>query len=419
MSEHSQDFAHSPVSSEARKGFFPILVVMVGFTFFSASMWSGGTLGQGLNFSSFLITVMIGNLLLGAYTSGLAWMGSKTGLSTHLLAEYTFGKIGGKLTSLVLAATQVGWFGVGVAMFALPVNKATGISTELLVLISGFLMTATAFFGFKALTILSFVAVPAIAVLGGFSIKESVDSVGGFSALMGIEPVSTIGFATAISICIGSFISGGTLTADFTRFARTPKIAVSATLIAFFLGNSLMFTFGAIGAMVTGKSDIAEVMFLQGLILPAVITLGLNIWTTNDNALYVSGLGFASITGKSKNVIVMINGALGTLLALWLYNNFVGWLSLLSSALPPVGAILLADYFLVRKGQYSDYAKTIFASVNPSALVAWVAGIAAASFLPGIAPINGVVVAAVTHVLLQRVTMFQGVSKEPLSQTEA
>lgn len=50
MSEYSQDYAHAPVSAAARKGFFPILVVMVGFTFFSASMWSGGTLGQGLDF---------------------------------------------------------------------------------------------------------------------------------------------------------------------------------------------------------------------------------------------------------------------------------------------------------------------------------------------------------------------------------
>lgn len=113
MSEHSQDYAHSPVPYQARKGFLPLLVVMVGFTFFSASMWSGGTLGQGLNFSSFLLTVMVGNLLLGAYTSGLAYIGSKTGLSTHLLSQFTFGQTGGKLTSLILAFTQVGWFGVG------------------------------------------------------------------------------------------------------------------------------------------------------------------------------------------------------------------------------------------------------------------------------------------------------------------
>ena len=283
-------------------------------------------------------------------------------------------------------------------MFALPVNKATGIDVNTLVLVSGALMTGTAFFGFKALTILSFVAVPAIMVLGGFSVSTAIESVGGLQGLFAIEPAETMGYAAAISICVGSFISGGTLTADFTRFARTPKIAVSATLIAFFLGNTLMFTFGAVGSMVTGQSDIAEVMFLQGLILPAVLTLGLNIWTINDNALYVSGLGFASITGKSKNLLVMINGVLGTLFALWLYNNFVGWLSLLNTALPPIGAILLADYLVVRKGFYTEFETSSFDSIRLPAMIAWAAGIVAATVLPGIAPVNGVIVAAVCHI---------------------
>ena len=60
-----------------------------------------------------------------------------------------------------------------------------------------------------------------------------------------------------------------------------------------------MFIFGAAGAAVTGMSDISDVMVAQGLIIPAIIVLGLNIWTTNDNALYASGLGFANITGLS------------------------------------------------------------------------------------------------------------------------
>lgn len=406
MSEQSQDFAHSTVPETARKGFLPILVVMVGFTFFSASMWSGGALGKGLSFSQFLQTVMLGNLLLGIYTAGLAYIGSKTGLSTHLLTQYAFGRMGAKLTSLILAFTQVGWFGVGVAMFALPVNKATGIDTNLLVLVSGALMTATAFFGIKALTILSFVAVPGIILLGGYSVSSAVESVGGLSGLFAIEPTETLGAAAAISICIGSFISGGTLTADFTRFARKPSTAVAATLFAFFLGNTLMFTFGAVGAMVFGEADISEVMFLQGLILPAVICLGLNIWTTNDNALYVSGLGFASITGKSKNLLVIINGTLGTLFAIWLNNNFVGWLSLLNTALPPIGAILLADYLIIRKGHYPTYEQTRFSFVKTPAMIAWVTGVLAAAYLPGIAPINGVLVAAICHIVLEKSSLF-------------
>ncbi len=49
-----------------------------------------------------------------------------------------------------------------------------------------------------------------------------------------------------------------------------------------------------------GMADISDVMIAQGLLLPAIVVLGLNIWTTNDNALYASGLGFANITGMSS-----------------------------------------------------------------------------------------------------------------------
>lgn len=44
---------------------------------------------------------------------------------------------------------------------------------------------------------------------------------------------------------MGSFISAGTLTADFVRFGRNAKLAVLVAMVAFFLGNSLMFIFGA------------------------------------------------------------------------------------------------------------------------------------------------------------------------------
>src|SRR5690625_7785251 len=57
-----------------------------------------------------------------------------------------------------------------------------------------------------------------------------------------------------------------------------------------------------------GESDISEVMYTQGLILPAILVLGLNIWTTNDNALYASGLGFSNITKIAKGKMVVLNG---------------------------------------------------------------------------------------------------------------
>ncbi|ENN1406401.1 cytosine permease, partial [Salmonella enterica subsp. enterica serovar Typhimurium] len=166
----SQDnnYSQGPVPLAARKGVIPLTFVMLGLTFFSASMWTGGTLGTGLSYNDFFLAVLFGNLLLGIYTAFLGYIGAKTGLSTHLLARYSFGVKGSWLPSLLLGGTQVGWFGVGVAMFAIPVSKATGIDANILIAVSGLLMTLTIFFGISALTILSIVAVPAIVILGSY-----------------------------------------------------------------------------------------------------------------------------------------------------------------------------------------------------------------------------------------------------------
>ncbi|WP_024985484.1 cytosine permease [Brevibacillus borstelensis] len=404
MSTSSVDKEYSleAVPKSQRSSFWHILVVMLGFTFFSASMWSGGQLGTGLTFTQFVLAVLAGNLILGIYTGALAYMAADTGLSTHLLARFAFGEKGSYLASFMLAATQIGWFGVGVAMFALPVNKVTGIDTLLLIVVFGIVMTATVYFGIKALAILSFIACPSIAVLGMISVTDAANSVGGLQGLLQYQPAQAISMATALTICVGSFISGGTLTPDFTRFANSKRNSVIATVIAFFIGNSLMFFFGAIGAIATGQSDVSEVMFLQGMILPAIIILGLNIWTTNDNALYASGLGLSNITKVKIKKVVIFNGVVGTALAWWLYNNFVDFLTFLGSTLPPIGAIILADYFFVNREKYKHFETATSASVNVVAIIAWVAGVLLATFVPGIPPLNAIIGSALIYVVVMR-----------------
>lgn len=400
---YDHDFALEAVPNESKKGFWSMFALMLGFTFFSASMWTGGALGTGLKIKDFLLAVFLGNLILGIYTSLLAYIASNTGLSTHLLARYSFGEKGSYLASFLLGITQVGWFGVGVAMFAIPVQKVTGINVYLLIFIAGILMTATAYFGIKTLTILSIIAVPSIASLGGFSVFKAIESVGGMSGLLAIEPREVIGFGAALTMCVGSFISGGTLTPDFTRFAKNKQVGVLTTCIAFFLGNSLMFSFGAVGAAVTGQADISEVMFMQGLIIPAIIILGFNIWTTNDNALYASGLGFSNITKLPKNKLVIFNGLIGTAGAMILYNNFIGWLTFLSSFIPPIGGIMIVDYFFVNRRKYENFERNGFKVVNKSAILSWGIGVLAAKFLPGIPPLNAVVVSAVCYGVVAKI----------------
>ncbi len=393
------NYSLGPVPMAARKGVLSLTMVMLGLTFFSASMWTGGTLGTGLSFNDFFLAVLLGNLLLGIYTSILGYIGASSGLSTHLLARFSFGAKGSWLPSLILGGTQVGWFGVGVAMFALPVQKATGIDTNILIAVAGLAMTATVYFGIAALMILSAIAVPAIAFLGGYSVLEAIDSVGGIEQLQALSPENPINFSTALALVVGSFISAGTLTADFVRFGKSPRTAVVVTMVAFFIGNSLMFIFGAAGGGATGQADISEVMMMQGLLIPAVIVLGLNIWTTNDNALYASGLGFSNITGLPSKYLSVANGIIGTLCALWLYNNFVGWLTFLSAAIPPIGGIIIAD-FIKHRERYKDFANAEFQTVNWAAIAGVAIGIASGHLLPGVVPLNAVLGGAISFLIL-------------------
>ena len=65
-----------------------------------------------------------------------------------------------------------------------------------------------------------------------------------------------------------------------------------------------MFFFGAISYIFVGGNDIFEVMIRLNLFYLAILVLGLNIWTTNDNALYTAGLGLANIFNKRKKPIL-------------------------------------------------------------------------------------------------------------------
>ncbi|HIT68987.1 MAG TPA: cytosine permease, partial [Candidatus Aphodomonas merdavium] len=52
--EIDKDYSLEPVPASARKGFAAMFFIMLGFTFFSASMWTGVSLAQGLDLSGFL-----------------------------------------------------------------------------------------------------------------------------------------------------------------------------------------------------------------------------------------------------------------------------------------------------------------------------------------------------------------------------
>ena len=396
------DYTNEVVPSRARKGFLPMFAIMLGFTFFSASMWTGVDLANGLDLKGFMLAILIGGVILAAYTGALGYIGSATGLSYDLLSRRAFGKNGSKVPSAMIGLTQIGWFGVGAAMFAIPAAEVLAPESKVLpyvlVLLVGICMTSSAYFGIKGLEIVSYISVPLIAILGTYAMVVATIQGGGLNAIFNKSTGGLTLFA-AVGLVIGSFVSGGTATPNFTRFAKTNKIAVWTTVIAFFLGNSLMFCFGGVAGAFTGSNDIFWVMIELNLGIWAFLVLGANIWTTNDNALYTGALGLSNITGKAKKPMVILAGIIGTVAAMWLYYNFCNWLTILNATLPAVGVILIADYFLDKK-KYAEDAE-VPEGTNWAAIIGVIAGavvgnLTGGNIIPeftfGIAAINNAVV---------------------------
>ena len=397
------DYSLEVVPQSARKGAGAMFVIMMGFTFFSASMSAGAKMANGMDLWTFLWALLIGSIFLGIYTGLLAWIGGDTGLSFDLLAHRSFGTVGSYLPSALIAITQIGWFGVGAAMFAYPVATTFGIDHLLWVFIiaCGACMTTSAYFGVKGIEIVSWVSVPLIAVLGIYSMVTAVIDGGGLVSIFE-KSTGTMTLLGGVAAVIGSFISGGTATPNFSRFGKTKLGVTVVTVIAFTIGNMLMFCFGAVGGAYTGKDDIFYVMIAQGLAIPAIIVLGANIWTTNDNALYTGSLGLSNITKVRKRPMVIVSGVLGTALAVWLYNHFVSWLNFLNATLPPIGMIIMMDYFMHR----SSYAEgsVVNRTVNWGAIAGVVAGALVGNFVTwGIAAINAMIVAGVIYYVVDKV----------------
>ena len=395
------DYSETAVPQSARRGLVTMFMIMLGFTFFSASMWAGQELADGLDLAGFIASLILGGAILGLYTGLLGYVGAESGLSLDLLARKAFGEKGSYLPSAMISFTRIGWFGVGVAMFAIPVSKELlGGSTTaewILVVIAGIAMTASAYFGIKSLTIVSYIAVPLIAVLGTVAMILAVVRGDGTLVDQFAKSSGTLTVIGGAGLVVGSFVSGGTATPNFTRFAKNGKVGAITTVVAFFLGNSLMFFFGGVSSVYVGGNDIFEVMLNLGLFYMAVLVLGLNIWTTNDNALYSAGLGLANIFGQKKKPMVLISGVIGTVAAIWLYWNFCGWLNILNCTLPPVGIILVLSYFLNREA-YKTTETT--QQVNWFAVIGVVLGAVAANLIHwGIASINGMVIAAVCYLV--------------------
>ncbi|WP_417585651.1 cytosine permease [Nitrincola sp.] len=404
------DYPLSEVPAGARKGLVSTSLVLLGFTFFTATMWAGGSLGAAFSFTELLLVILIGNLLLGSYAAALGYIACKSGLNSVLMGRFCFGEKGSKLSDFVLGFTQIGWYAWGTATLSIVLIKTTGLSESLeipLMILFGFAFCATAMIGYKGLDMLSRFAVPAMMLFILISLYKGWVDVGGWGSLASDSGNGSMSFAAAITVIIGTFVSGGTQATNWSRFAASPKIAVLATLAAFFVGNGLMVFTGALGALIYQQADIVDVMLAQGFVVLAVLMLFLNIWTTQDNTIYNFAVAGCNLLRTDRRQLVTVGGAaIGTVLAVGgMYNLLIPFLILLGTFIPPIGGVIMADFWLRHKGQYPLLSSVSLPDFNWHGLAAYAVGSAAAYFSPVLPPVVGVLVAALCYGVLLKLPM--------------
>ncbi|MGD1932099.1 MAG: cytosine permease [Leptolyngbyaceae cyanobacterium] len=407
----TEDFPLSSVPETARKSMISLAPILAGFTLYSGTLFAGGLVGPSFQFWPDLVgLILLSNLILGLYAAFLGFIAGNTGLTTVLMARFSFGSVGSRWVDFILGFTQIGWYAWGSALMAQLLNSLAGVPESwnwLIILFFTYGFCSTAYMGYKAMDWLRRIAVPAMILLMVLSLSVAAGDVGGFAGLQAQAIGDPLPVNVAITIIVGTFVSGGTQATNWSRFAKSGKAGFIATLIAFFLGNGFLIFSGAFCAKVYGEPDIVKVMATQGLLVWGLILFFFNMWTTQDNTIYAFSIAGSNMFRTRKRTLLVLGGATFALvLALGgIYEMLVQYLILLGTFIPPIGGIIMADYWVNRGGEFPALTEPQPA-FNWAGIIAYVAASAIAYFTNasgwGIVPLNGIVSALVIYVVLTK-----------------
>jgi len=380
----------------------------MGFALTSTTLFAGGAIGPSFSFPQLITVILVGNLILGAYCAALGYIAAQSGLSTVLMARFSFGDVGSRWVDFILGFTQIGWYAFTTAVIVQVLLEifgapTTGFLSVFLIFFFNYAFCATAYIGYRAIDWLSRLAVPAMLILVAISLFLAV---GDYDTAAIAAPTQELGMGTALAIVIGSFISGGTQATNWSRFAESGKSAVIATLSAFFFVNAILVFAGAFCSMVYGSEDLIKAMGSQGILAGGVVLLILNIWTTQDNTIYSFSVAGANMFRTHKRHAFVLGGATFALVLTLsgIYALLPSYLLLLGTFIPPIGGIIMVDFWLRHGGRFPLLSSRLPA-INWAGVLAYILGSGVAyvtgNIAWGIGPVNGIVIAAIAYALLQ------------------
>lgn len=433
-----EEFMLQPVPGAARRSWWSMFVIWVGFGYVPTGLIVGGQLAGssamgGMSFGHALLTIIIGEGLLLALTIALGYPAMKTGLNLSLICRYSYGNRGIVLPMVIMACLTLGWFASIVGMvgdiFDVAVGDLTGITllnglTLEFVLISlfwGAVFTWSAWKGIVAIERISAPAAPFVLVVALISAALMVSEFGGFDNVL-TEAMTKDGMSigTGVTIIIGAWIAGVIMGVDIFRYARTVSHVMIGAGACFILTNPLLNLIGYTGQIATGNANFISWMVGKGVLLASlgVVLWVLALWTTNMSELYCNALYLGPAANAlgvrwPRSRIVIIVGAIGSLLGAFGFYSyfFADFITVLGAAFVPLAGPILADFYIVRRDEYRTGAPDDLPAVRWPGIVSFlIGGSLGVVFqywmpLPGDFPagLGAMIITFVLHIVLSKV----------------
>ena len=345
-----------------------------------------------------LVLVLVGN------------MGTRTGLPTMALTPGSFGIRGSLLPAAANLITLMGWSWVQAMLAGVTVNfhvhEATGYSNPALFsAICQGIVVVLAIFGHTGISrIEPWLALLILIVMGSvFASAFGAFSPSEFAAIP-VDPELGGTPLTILDMVLATAISWTVLSADMNRHAKSSKAGIIGSSIGYTLSTSIAMFLGLVAFSVVIMSGNEAIAFDPAVIVaefgwPLGIVIFLSVMATNT--MVVFGMVTSVVNAQSKLKLkflptAIVLGVISVIGAtfLGLLNQFTDFLFIISAFFVPVFAIMIADYYLLKRRAYSrmilherpESRYWYLGGVNIVAVAVWVVGAALSYVLAYVFP---------------------------------
>lgn len=353
-----------------------------------SEIWAGGLL-VSFGLLAGLVLIVVGHVAGGTPMALGGLIGSRHGVPAIVGTRGALGNRGSILPAILNVVQLVGWTAV---MLWIGGQAAAGLAggaenARGWILALGILTTAWAWAGNRAWKRLQQIGVVLLLLLSVAMTALALRTYG-WRELWTAPAAPAMPFMLGLDLVIAMPISWMPLVSDYARYAAVPGGGIRGTWWGYLLVSSWMFAVGLVAALATG-SGAPETMLLQlmdahRLWVPALLVVLLSTLTTTFLDIYSNAVSAQSLFPKlGTKTAVLIGGLAGTLIALFFdATKYEGFLLLIGSAFCPLFGVVLADYFILKRGRYE--AADLFrrgrywyaGGVNLRAMAAWAAGFA-------------------------------------------